>query len=76
MQLAFLILLIVVSILLIFFIYLQSGDVKNIGSSIIGTHDVELFENKKRRGTDKILYLTTVLFVALYFIFAILVLVV
>lgn len=49
----------IISIILLVFLYMQSGKVKNIGSSIIGTKDVELFENTKRRGFEKYLHIFT-----------------
>ncbi len=63
--------LLVVGIILIVLIILQSGRVKNLGSSIVGTKDVDLFEQKKR-GWQKILHWITIglviLFVALGFL--------
>jgi len=44
------IVLLVLGIVLIVLIIIQSGRVKNLGSSIVGTSNVELFENKKRGG--------------------------
>ncbi len=64
-------LLVVLGIVLIILIILQSGRVKNLGSSIVGTKDVDLFETKKR-GWEKTLHWITlvlvVVFVALAFI--------
>ncbi len=64
-------LLIVLGVVLIILIILQSGRVKNLGSSIVGTKDVDLFETKKR-GWEKTLHWITlvlvVVFVALAFI--------
>ncbi len=42
------ILLLIIGLTLIVLIILQSGRVKNLGSSIVGTKDVDLFEVKKR----------------------------
>lgn len=69
MKEAFIIVMIVISILLIGLIYIQSGKVKNVGSAIIGTQDVELFENIKQRGTDKFLHIFTILLIILFVIF-------
>ncbi len=57
---------IVISLLLIFILYLQSGKVKNVGSAIIGTRDVELFENIKRRGFEKFLHISTLIMISLF----------
>lgn len=63
--------LLIVGIILIILIIMQSGRVKNLGSSIVGTKDVDLFETKKR-GWEKILHWITfglvILFVLLAFI--------
>ncbi len=63
--------LVIIGIALIVLIIMQSGRVKNLGSSIVGTKDVDLFETKKR-GWEKILHWITlglvILFVALAFI--------
>lgn len=63
--------LLIVGIALIVLIIMQSGRVKNLGSSIVGTKDVDLFETKKR-GWEKILHWITfglvILFVLLAFI--------
>ena len=67
---ALLILMVVFSILLIILIYIQSGKVKNIGSAIIGTQDVELFENTKNRGIDKFLHIFTIILISLFLLFA------
>ncbi len=50
--------LLVIGVALIILIILQSGRVKNLGSSIVGTKDVDLFETKKR-GWEKILHWIT-----------------
>ncbi len=65
-----LITLIVIAVLLIIVIYMQSGKVKNVGSSIVGTKDVELFENQKRRGTELWLHVATWVLVILFMLFA------
>ena len=65
------IVLLVLGIILIVLIIIQSGRVKNLGSSIVGTSNVELFENKKRGGAKWLHYITIVLvvtFVAISFI--------
>lgn len=51
--------LVILGIVLIVLIILQSGRVKNLGSSIVGTKDVDLFETKKR-GWEKILHWITI----------------
>jgi len=56
---ALIIMLIVISVVLIGLLFIQSGKVKNVGSSIIGTKDVELFENTKRRGSERVLHAIT-----------------
>ncbi|NQX83409.1 MAG: preprotein translocase subunit SecG [Mycoplasmataceae bacterium] len=53
------IILLILGLILIVLIILQSGRIKNLGSSIIGTKNVELFEHKKR-GWEKILHLITI----------------
>ena len=59
MQVFLPILLLVIGIILIILIILQSGRVKNLGSSIVGTKDAELFDYKKR-GWEKILHWITI----------------
>lgn len=56
----------IISIVLIIVLYLQSGRVKNVGSSIIGIKDVELFENIKRRGFEKYLHIFTWILVVIF----------
>ncbi len=63
------ILLLVIGLILITLIILQSGRVKNLGSSIVGTKDVDLFEVKKR-GWEKILHWITLILVLLFVIIA------
>ena len=65
------ILLLILGLILIVLIILQSGRVKNLGSSIVGTSNVELFEHKKRGGAKILHYITiglVVLFVSIAFI--------
>ncbi len=50
--------LVIIGIVLIVLIIMQSGRVKNLGSSIVGTKDVDLFETKKR-GWEKVLHWIT-----------------
>lgn len=50
--------LLIIGIILIILIIMQSGRVKNLGSSIVGTKDVSLFQHKKR-GWEKILHWIT-----------------
>ncbi|CRX37162.1 / / preprotein translocase subunit SecG / 34108:34338 Forward [Candidatus Hepatoplasma crinochetorum] len=66
MAFALKIILVIISFILLVLLYLQSGKVKNVGSSIIGTKDVELFENIKHRGNDRILHIITVVLVILF----------
>ena len=51
--------LLIIGLILVVLIILQSGRVKNLGSSIVGTKDVDLFEHKKR-GWEKTLHWITV----------------
>jgi protein translocase SecG subunit len=53
MGIATLTLFIIIAIALIILIYLQSGEVKSVGNALIGTSDIELFENKKYRGVQR-----------------------
>ncbi len=62
-------LLFIVGIVLIILIIVQSGRVKNLGSSIVGTKDVDLFETKKR-GWEKILHWITVALVIVFVLLA------
>ena len=64
------ILLLVVSIQLIILIYIQSGKVKNLGSSIVGIKNVELFETTKKRGFERIIFWSTILLIVLFFVFS------
>ncbi len=63
-----LILEVIISIILLVLVYLQSGKVKNVGSSIIGTKDIELFENTKYRGYERILHIATIVLIAIFII--------
>ncbi len=67
------ILLLVVGLILIVLIIFQSGRVKNLGSAIVGTKDVELFEQKKR-GWQKILHWITIALVILFVVIGFLIL--
>ncbi len=64
------VLLVAVSLVLVFLVYIQSGKVKNIGSSIIGIKNVELFENTKRRGLERVIFWATIFSAFLFFLFA------
>lgn len=55
--------LLILGLILIILIILQSGRVKNLGSSIVGTSNVDLFEHKKRGGAKWLHYITIVLVV-------------
>ncbi len=63
------ILLLIIGLTLIVLIILQSGRVKNLGSSIVGTKDVDLFEVKKR-GWEKILHWITLTLVITFVVIA------
>ena len=63
--------LIVLGVILVLLILWQSGRVKNLGSSIVGSTDIELFEQKKRGWAKWLHYITiglVLLFVAIAFI--------
>ncbi len=62
-------LLFIIGIVLIILIIVQSGRVKNLGSSIVGTKDVDLFETKKR-GWEKILHWITLTLVIVFVLLA------
>lgn len=61
--------LLVIGLVLILLIILQSGRVKNLGTSIVGTKDVDLFEHKKR-GWEKILHWITIGLVLIFVLLA------
>lgn len=63
------IILLILGLVLIVLIILQSGRVKNLGSSIVGTSNVELFEHKKR-GAAKWLHYITIFLVVLFVVIA------
>lgn len=65
---AIIIILIVISAILIVLLFVQGGKVKNIGSSIVGTTNIELFENTKKRGSEKILNYLTIILIGLFII--------
>lgn len=73
MQTGLLVTLVVISFALIVLIYMQSGWARNVSSSIIGTHNVDLFENSKTRGSERILLILTGICVFLFILFAILI---
>ncbi|BDV03303.1 MAG: hypothetical protein HPPSJP_0240 [Candidatus Hepatoplasma scabrum] len=66
MAFALKIILVIISFVLLVLLYLQSGKVKNVGTAIIGTKDVELFENAKHRGSDRILHIVTIVLIILF----------
>lgn len=66
-MLAMLILLLIIGFTLIVLIYIQSGKVKSLGSAIVGTKDISLFENTKKRGVDKWLHIITWILIILFF---------
>ncbi len=67
---ALLSILVIIGIILIVLIYIQSGKVKSLGSSIVGTKDISLFENTKKRGIDKWLHIITWILVIIFFLIA------
>ncbi len=69
LQIALTIILGVLGLILIILIIFQSGRVKNIGASIVGTKNVELFDVKKR-GVDKILHIITFVLVVMFVVIA------
>ncbi len=73
LELFLILLLIIIGLILIVLIILQSGRVKNLGSSIVGTKDVDLFEHKKR-GWEKILHWITLALVISFVVIAFIVL--
>ncbi len=67
------ILLLIIALVLIVLIYMQSGWARNVSSSIIGNQSLELFENTKYRGSEKLLIVLTAVFVFLFILVAILI---
>ena len=63
------IILMILGLILIVLIIFQSGRVKNLGSAIVGTNDVELFDYKKR-GFAKWLHYITIFLVLIFVILA------
>ena len=61
----------IVACLLIILVYLQSAQAKANGSSILGNENVELFENAKARGVDKVIMWSTGFLTTLFFILVI-----
>lgn len=76
MRIAFLVIMLVFSFLAIILIYLQSGKVRNIGSSIVGVSNSELFEVVKKRGSERIMHYATIVSVFLFFLFGFLLIIV
>lgn len=65
------VILLVLGLVLIVLIIIQSGRVKNLGSSIVGTSNVDLFDHKKRGAAKWLHYVTialVILFVSIAFI--------
>lgn len=71
MNIVLLTLTIITGLFLVILVFIQSGKVRTSGASITGTQDLELFENRKIRGSEKWLNITTWLMVALFMIFTI-----
>ncbi len=69
-MIALLSILVIIGVILIIIIYIQSGKVKSLGSSIVGTKDISLFENTKKRGIDRWLHIATWILVILFFLIA------
>ncbi|BDU67411.1 MAG: hypothetical protein TYPL_0640 [Candidatus Tyloplasma litorale] len=69
LELSLILILAIIGIILIILIIIQSGRVKNLGSSIVGTKDVDLFQHKKR-GWEKILHWITLSLVILFVLVA------
>lgn len=65
--------LLIIGLILIVLIILQSGRVKSLGSSIVGTKDIELFEHKKR-GWEKILHWITIFLIVVFVLLAFIIL--
>ena len=61
----------IVSILLIILVYLQSASAKANGSSILGNENIELFENAKARGVEKVILWSTGFLSLLFFVLVI-----
>lgn len=76
MEVALIIIEIIISLILLIILYIQSGKVKNVGSSIIGVKDVELFENMKYRGFDRFLNYLTIFLITIFLIIPIIVLII
>lgn len=53
------ILMIVTGVALLILIWAQSGKVKSVGASITGSNDIELFEEKKVKGSERFLNILT-----------------
>ena len=67
------ILLLFIALSLIVLIYMQSGWARNVSSSIIGNQNLELFENVKARGSEKVLIILTSIFVFLLILITIII---
>jgi protein translocase SecG subunit len=59
------IVILLIALTLIVLIYMQSGWARNVSSSIIGNQNLELFENTKTRGSERVLMILTSVFVFL-----------
>lgn len=59
MQVTMMTLMIVSGVALLFVVWMQSGKVKSVGSSITGSQDIELFEEKKVKGGERFLNILT-----------------
>lgn len=68
---AILIITTIISVLIIILVYLQAAAAKANGSSILGNENVELFENSKARGIDKVILYSTGVLTTLFFIMVI-----
>jgi protein translocase SecG subunit len=59
------IVILLIALTLIVLIYMQSGWARNVSSSIIGNQNLELFENTKTRGSERVLMILTSVFIFL-----------
>jgi protein translocase SecG subunit len=63
--------LLIIALVLIVLIYMQSGWARNVSSSIIGNQNLELFENTKTRGSERVLIMLTSFFIFLLLLISI-----
>ena len=58
----------IISILIIILVYLQSAAAKANSGTILGNDNVQLFENTKARGVDKVILWSTGILTTVFFI--------